>query len=114
MSLAASSLSGCESGKKREKGKRTLNWGQEGGRRRRERDRLEKKSKREGCREEEGCRDRDGMVAGTRVRRKGAGGGMAQEPRTWKKGSEAGKVVMTEGCGGDGVRIAKDNPGTQR
>lgn len=60
------------------------------------------------------CRRRKGSQ--TAKENDGAGGGRAQgakEPGAWKKGSEAGKVAMTEegGGGGDGVRIAKDSQG---
>lgn len=106
--------SGCESGKKREKGKRDVELGPGGEVDEEGKETGWKRSPRgRGAGRQEGCRDRDGMVGrgDQGERRKGLGEGRRREPRTWKKGSEAGKVVMTEGCGGDGVRIAKDNQG---
>ena len=115
--------SGCESGKKKKKGKGDIELGSGG--------EVDKEGKETGWKRSprgwgagwrEGCRDGDGMV-GTEdqgERRKGsqaleekdwAGGGRAQGAKNLEEGMEAGKVVMTEGCGGDGVRIAKDNQG---
>lgn len=93
--------SGCESGKKREKGKRDVELGQEGEVEEEGKETGWKRSPRgRGVGRQEGCRDGDGMVGreDQGVRRKGS---QAREEKDWAGGGRAqGTKNLEEGIGG--------------